>query len=300
MSTTGSFKASGDANNTALIVEGNVSYSAGSGVNVLNGGFVKIKDFTTSKYWSTNPTRISAAGASSQDVNPRINLSASQTQASINADVFDFNTAIANMRSYSTTYKGCSSNTTVSTTATSYTFNLTAGRTNFYKMTATQLALFNEIKFNIVPSATNPVVITVDIGTATAFNWTIPNFLVYQMQAGQYILFNFVNSSAGSTTIYLNGGSTIVGTVFAPNAHVNKAGSGNIEGQVVCMNYTHAQGEVHYQVFNTTVNCSSFSSVTCDCPGGLLKTQDLKFRSFVQDITLVIKQLIGNGTRQAL
>ncbi|NBA77617.1 choice-of-anchor A family protein, partial [Emticicia sp. ODNR4P] len=280
MSTTGSFKASGDANNTALIVEGNVSYSAGSGVNILNGGFVKIKDFTTSKYWSTNPTRLTASSATSQDANPRINLSVAQTQASINADVFDFNTAIANMRSYSTTYKGCSSNTTVSTTATSYTFNLTAGRTNFFKMTASQLALFNEIKFNIVPSATNPVVITVDIGTATTFNWNIPNFPGVPNAAGQYILLNFVNSSAGSTTIYLNGGSTIVGTVFAPNAHVNKAGSGNIEGQVVCMNYTHAQGEVHYQVFNTTVNCSSFSSVTCDCPGGLLKNSGFEVQEF--------------------
>jgi hypothetical protein len=206
-------------------------------------------------------------------------LSVAQTQASINADVFDFNTAIANMRSYSTTYKGCSSNTTVSTTATSYTFNLTAGRTNFFKMTASQLALFNEIKFNIVPSATNPVVITVDIGTATSFNWTIPNFPGVPNAAGQYILFNFVNNSAGSATINLNGGSTIIGTVFAPNAHVNKAGSGNIEGQVVCMNYTHAQGEVHYQTFNTTVNCSSFSSVTCDC-AGLLKNPGFEVQEF--------------------
>ena len=147
MSTTGSFKASGDANNTALIVEGNVSYSAGSGVNILNGGFVKIKDFsTTSKYWSTNPTRLTASSATSQDANPRINLSVAQTQASINADVFDFNTAIANMRSYSTTYKGCSSNTTVSTTATSYTFSLTAGRTNFYQNVSQSIGIVQRDK----------------------------------------------------------------------------------------------------------------------------------------------------------
>ncbi|MFY7890833.1 MAG: collagen-binding domain-containing protein, partial [Spirosomataceae bacterium] len=269
--TAGSYVVSGDVNSTSLIVEGPVSYTSGSGMNVNSQGYIKLKDMSTSKYWpSTSPTRVTVSTASSQDANPRIEMSATQSLASINQDAFDFGGAFASFYNSSDTYKNCTSNIGVSTTSiSSYTFNLTSGRSNFFKVNGSNLDDFNEIKFNIVPSATNPAIITVDLQGASTFNWPVPNFPGVPNAAGQYILFNFVNGASGAT-INLNGGSTIVGTVFAPYFNVNKVGSGNIEGQVICNAYTHEAGEVHYQVFNTTVNCSAHSSVTCDCAGNLL------------------------------
>ncbi|SFQ28392.1 choice-of-anchor A domain-containing protein, partial [Pseudarcicella hirudinis] len=269
--TDGAFSVSGDANKTTLIAETGITYQSGTGLSVGSNGFMKIPDaaFTsTSKYWSSNPTRITISSASSQDAIPRINLSATQTLASIKQDVLDFNSIFTQLKATSDAHKNCSSNTAISPTGTSYTFTLTAGRSNFFKINASKLTSLTEIKFSNVPSATNPAIITVDLQSASSLSWTVPTFTSVPDAAGKYILFNFVNGASGAT-ITLNGTNTEIGTLFAPYFNIVKSGAGDIEGQVVANTYTHEAGEVHYQIFSTSVTCGA-SSVTCDCAGGLL------------------------------
>ncbi|MER0441622.1 collagen-binding domain-containing protein, partial [Emticicia sp. W12TSBA100-4] len=268
--TPGTFKASGDANFTALIAEGGANFQSGSGLYVASSGFAKLSNFSSSfKYWATNPTRISSLSSSSQDAQPRIDLSGAQSQASINQDVFDFDGAFASFKSICDTYKNCTSNINLSPSG-SYTFPVVSGKTNFFRISASALNSLSEIKFSIVPSATNPVVINVNLNGASAFTWSAStNFPGLPSNAvGQYVLFNFYNGAA-TCNVTLNN-PTIIGTVFAPYCNIIKQSSSNIEGQVICNHYTHEAGEVHYQPFNTNINCGNVNSVTCNCAGNLL------------------------------
>ena len=52
---------------------------------------------------------------------------------------------------------------------------------------------------------------------------------------------------------------TIVGSFFAPRAHVDKGTPANVNGQMIAKSYVHQNGELHHHPFNNTFNLS-----TCD------------------------------------
>ena len=57
--TPGTFKASGDANFTALIVEGGANFQSGSGLYVASSGFAKLSNFASFfKYGNINISEV--------------------------------------------------------------------------------------------------------------------------------------------------------------------------------------------------------------------------------------------------
>jgi choice-of-anchor A domain-containing protein len=197
---------------------------------------VKISNFSSnSKWWPTNPTRITSSSASSENENPLIQMSVSQPEVSINQDVFNFAAAFADFKATSDAYENCSSNINL-TPSGSYTFNLIDNKSNFFKIPASSLNNLSEIRFSTTPTASTPVIINVDLNGASSFTWsTNTNFSGIANSAGQFILFNFVNGATGAT-INIDG-ATIIGSIFAPYYNVAKNSSNNIEGQVICNHY---------------------------------------------------------------
>jgi len=114
-------------------------------------------------------------------------------------------------------------------------------------MTANQLNAVQGLIFNSRPTASSPLIINVDApGT---FDWNVPNFSGIGDPEGRHIILNFYNSN----TINLNGSSTITGTLFAPQAHVNKNIPANVNGQMIAKSYIHQNGELHHHPFDANI-----------------------------------------------
>src|SRR5690606_33707762 len=67
---------------------------------------------------------------------------------------------------------------------------------------------------------------------------------------GQYILWNFYNGQ-GKTLKFI-GSRTIVGSILAPGIKIDKR-EGYVEGQIVADSFYMEGGEVHFQLYKSTV-----------------------------------------------
>jgi hypothetical protein len=119
--------------------------------------------------------------------------------------------------------------------------------------------------------------------------------LIYQVILrilGKYILYNFHGGTSSNSINILNG--TPIGTIYAPNSGVVKEPNGDIEGQVISNTYIHKGGEVHYQIFGTTLNCGT-PVVSCDCESSNL-IQNSEFESNTNNWTVSTGQFtISSG-----
>ncbi|MGB0429164.1 MAG: collagen-binding domain-containing protein [Bacteroidia bacterium] len=242
-----------DNNPSALVVGGKVNYNNG-GINVVNNGFVKICNLSGSNVFdwdvqNNQPmnTRISANGVNS---NPRINLSTYQSANSVNSCPIDFTDAFDVLRNTATAFANCTNNVTLlptdpnnpSASPSRKKVTLLSGK-NVLNLTWSELSSLTEITFNNQPSASRTLIINVDApGT---ISWNAPQFAGIGDQHGEFIIWNFANTS----TLNMTGSRAIYGTVLAPNADVDDNNQNNINGQLIAKSLVHRGGEMHDYFF---------------------------------------------------
>ena len=129
--------------------------------------------------------------------------------------------------------------------------------TNVLQMSTTDLAHLSEITFTNQPNASTPLVVNV---TGAAYSGNIAKPPGVSGSQAPYILWNFPQA----TSIVVNGGASIEGTIYAPHAALNWRPSQNIEGNVIAASFTHGPTtgirgtrprELHDFPFATTVSC---------------------------------------------
>ncbi|MEM6316437.1 MAG: collagen-binding domain-containing protein [Bacteroidota bacterium] len=252
----GDFKAPNESKPIALYIGGGINFSGGNGINVVNNSFMKlgnsnglnIHDFDHNGV--TANTRINTGN---WDKNPRISLSTHQTEASIkNAGLIDFSTSFAQLRNVATEISQMTPNLTWTIeNGTRAKIKVTSNQVNVMNVTGSELNSLNEIIFEKKPKASRPLIINVD--NSGWFSWNPPNFAGIGDGEGRYILLNFYNA----TGITINGGTTITGSMLAPNAEFIKNSSGNINGQVIAKPFSMTGGELHNYPFAVDLNLTN-------------------------------------------
>jgi len=273
---TGNFEVGG--NNIGLLVGGKVNYNSGNALQVNQNTYIKIGDGQGSYVWyydqnnATSPIRITPN--SNYNSSPKIMLQANSNQLNVgvnNNPVFegnlvDFASAFQEMRTLSSSIAQCTENAqltnpngqSIPTTnlPNQVKINLQNG-VNYLNVTGNDLNNVQVFTYNHQPSASKVLVINVD--AAGTFNWNVWNQAGIGLQNCPYILYNFYNT----TTLNIQGNSTIEGTVYAPFADIVKTvNQSNIEGQVIGRSLVHSGGEMHYAVFEPSLpGCAPVAGV---------------------------------------
>ena len=251
--------------NYGLVVGGAVNYTSGYFNLNANG----------SNHWlkigNLNGGAITMSGQNMTIQNGSVRIqvnSTNQTQGQVvGTGLMNFTTIMNTMRATSAGLATCTNNVVPTYDFGSTTPKLTmiANTKNVWNITGATLSTYNTITFNNQPTASQPLIINVNV-TGT-YNWTIPNMSGIGRNEGRYIVFNFYNVG----TINMNAGGTVEGSILAPSATINKIYSANIEGQVVCTNYTQSGGEVHVAHFNASAPpCSTCTPPTANITGTFL------------------------------
>jgi len=254
----GNFTDASDATITpiGMYVEGKLIFQSGSGVNLNSNSYAKIGNLNNGICFETNNgntanTRITT---SHYDGNPKISFSTKQPCASINnIGLINFNSLFTSFENYSTAIAQITANNTINIDGGgNASINLIANETNVIDITGTSLDNLNGINFPTLPSATSPLVINVD--ASGTFNWSPASTGGISDLQGPYILWNFYNT----TSLTITGGTTIVGSIFAPKADLIKDNSGNFSGQTIAKSFQMNGGELHYFPldFDLPLNCS--------------------------------------------
>ena len=256
----GNFQPNGDSRPTGLLIGGRIIYNGGSGLNVNQNGYVKLGNANGSTVYDTQNntnvlTRITGGGYNS---NPKVSLQTHQPASSVlRSNLINFSSIFDDFRCYSDGLKELSNNTSYSVNGSQGYINVIANRVNVLNITGNQLNSVQGLIFQgTQPNASTPLII--NINAAGTFHWNIPSFNAIGDSHGKYIILNFYNT----TTVHLYGGNTIVGAFFAPRAHVDKNGSGNVNGQMIAKSYIHGSGELHHHPFVPTLNIPSCNN--CD------------------------------------
>jgi len=272
----------GDNQASSLVVNGRVFYISGEGLH-LNNGYAKVGDLSGSSIFDVDPnnaatnTRVTPGG---YDEKPRIQVQRNQLEASLNqANVIDFEAAFEVFEETSLNYSLLDANVTLTN---DNKITLIQNEVNVLNLTGDVLESLPFITFENTPNQTTPLIINVD--AQGDFDWSILNLAGIGDQQGSYIIWNFYNS----TTITLTGGSTIVGTLFAPTSYVVKDSSGNINGQVIADSYYHIQGELHHHTFDVCIEQNE--EETCPLTVNAGENQEI---CLGQEITLTAES-VGN------
>ncbi|MFJ8662196.1 collagen-binding domain-containing protein [Streptomyces sp. NPDC093795] len=242
--TAGTFTAPGDARPTALLVGGRIAYADSSSVGVLkvhSDGYVKIGDLTGSDVVTkgadktTADTRVTATGAG-YDSAPRVELTTRQPAASVDPapgpGPLDPTTLFGAYRDRADALATCVN--TVELAAPGR-ITLDAGRTNVLRLTGEQLNQLSELTLLNRPTASGPLVIDVDTtATGSALTWDVPGLTGATRLDAPYLLWNF----ADATDLTIAGGGTVVGTIYAPRAHLTDRAPDAIEGDVLVRSLT--------------------------------------------------------------
>ncbi|MFD1014777.1 collagen-binding domain-containing protein [Winogradskyella rapida] len=264
----------GDAQATALVVDGKVNYVSGR-LQILQNNYVKIADLSSSTIFELDPnqaitnTRITPVDGHF-DSTPSILLSTSQSASSIAADpLLDFEAAFATFETVSAQIGSLEPN--VSWDLNVYAqgklwVDLVPQTTNVINFTAAEFNALQEIKFNtLVPSATTPLVINItDVSVnpevVTLNSW--PNIVGSPLSYAPYILYNFPEVQS---TLEYTGGAQMYGTIYAPKARFNNRSQFNIDGQIIVAAFEQNSGEVHPLLFDTVIELPPFiAEEICD------------------------------------
>ena len=244
--TAGTFYYEDDTEASSLIINGKINYIENEGIH-LNNGYVKLGDLTGSVAHdiddnnARNNTRITQGTYNDQ---PRVHVQRNQNTSTINvANIIDFDAAFEELNSSSVYYSELPNNLTLQE---GNKISLLDDSFNVLHITGEELNGLVNFTFNNQPTATSPVIINIDV--EEDFVWNVQNQAGIGDQHGAHIIFNFYNNQ-GVITME-EGGATVIGTVLAPNSHLIKATSGNINGQVIADSYDHLSGEIHQHVFN--------------------------------------------------
>ena len=261
-----------------LVVGGKVNYQSGNSLQINQNTYVKIGESNGSVVWykdqnnAFSPIRVTKN--SSYNSSPRISLQANANQLNVSSannpifenNVIDFASAFQTLRGNSTNLSQYANNAQltnpngqpISNTnlPNQVKINLQAG-VNYLNVTGSDLNNVSVFTYNNKPSATNILVINVD--AAGSLDWSVWNQAGVGQQDAPYIIYNFYNT----TTLNVVGNSTVVGSLFAPFADINKTvNQSNIEGQVIGKSFNHAGGEVHSANFVPTISgCTTSTGV---------------------------------------
>ncbi|HIB38444.1 collagen-binding domain-containing protein [Mesonia sp.] len=273
---TGDFEVGG--NRIGLLVGGKVNYNSGNALQVNQNTYIKIGDSQNSHVWyydqnnAASPIRITPN--SNYNSSPRIMLQANSNQLNVGvnnnpvfeSDLIDFASAFQEMRTLSASISQCTGNAQLTNPngqpipstnlPNQVKINLQNG-INYLNVTGSDMNNVQVFTYNQQPSANKILVINVDApGT---FNWNVWNQAGIGFQNCPFILYNFYNT----TTLNIQGNSTIEGTVYAPFANIVKTvNQSNIEGQVIAKSLVHGGGEMHYAVFQPSLSgCAPVAGV---------------------------------------
>ncbi len=273
----GSFTVGGKT--VSLVVGGQVNYGSG-GMNVNQNGYVKIGSCGSSVVWYTDqngaysPIRITPG--SNYNGSPRINLQANAQNLGVSAsnnpvcqaNVIDFATAFTQLQSSATSMSAMTTNANltnpngnpIATTnlPNQVKINLSNG-VNVLNINASDLNAVQVFTYNQQPSASRIMVFNVNApGT---FNWNVWNSSGIGDANSPYIIYNFYNT----TTLNVNSGSAVMGTLFAPFADINKtSNSSNISGQVVGQSFNHTAGTNVLAHFNATLTTGTTTVIAAN------------------------------------
>ncbi len=270
-----------DAEPSALVVGGGIDYGRSTEdgiVRVLNGGYVKIGDLTGSEVINTDEnnasvdTRVVPEGEGYEG-SPRIELTVTQPEDSVESSPIDFGTAFSTMRSNSATLAACQNTVTMTDSrdwgqpvakgevqpGQQIFIELTAGQTNVLNVTGEDLNNMADLTFIDQPSADTPLLINVDTSAAGGvFDWDVAPQAGISGQQAPYILWNFNDA----TDLTIAGGDTVEGSIYAPNADFTDLSITNVEGQIVAANaqigtVSDNSGEIHHYPFEAELTCDT-------------------------------------------
>ena len=265
-------------NKIGLLVGGKVNYQSGNALQVNQNTYVKIGNGQNSNVWyydqnnAASPIRVTPG--SNYNSSPRIMLQANSNQLNVgvnNNPVFednliDFSSAFQEMRNIASSIAQCNGNAQltnpngqpISTTnlPNQVKINLQDG-INYLNVSGADMNSVQVFTYNQQPSASKILVVNVD--ASGTFNWNVWNQAGIGFQNCPYILYNFYNT----TTLNIQGNSTIEGTVYAPFADIVKTvNQSNIEGQIIGKSLVHSGGEMHYAVFQPSLTgCAPVTGV---------------------------------------
>ncbi|MGY3793784.1 collagen-binding domain-containing protein [Aquimarina sp. 433] len=234
----------GDDQPSSLVVNGRIIYTSGEGIH-LNQGYVKVGDLNGSSVFDLDRNNASVntrVTSGDYDAKPRVQVQRKQVENSVsNGGLIDFEAAFRAFETRSLDYSLLTPNLTVSS---DNKISLAPNTVNVLNLTGAQLQSLPYLTFENTPNQDTPLIINVD--APGDFEWNILNIAGIGDPQGAFIIWNFYNNNS----ITLKGGSTIIGSLFAPKSDVTKDSSGNINGQVIAANYYHIQGELHQHVFD--------------------------------------------------
>ncbi|MFF6793027.1 collagen-binding domain-containing protein [Streptomyces filamentosus] len=275
--TPGTFRDGTDAQPTALLVGGRISYADSSPVGVLKvlqDGYVKVGDLTGSDVVTRDANNATVktqvvATAQGHNSTPRIELTVEQPALSVGPrpGLMDFTDLFADYRDRADALATCAGNVELEDPGR---LALDGTRTNVLRLTGAELNALSEITFLDRPTEKGPLVIDVDTtATGGVFTWDVPNLAGVTGADAPYILWNF----ADATAVTIATGDTIEGTIYAPRAHVTDVDPANIEGDIIAKALTagplEAQraadvnaGEIHHFPFAATLSCETTPTPT--------------------------------------
>ena len=256
-----------------LLVGGKIIYTSGNSLQVNQNSYIKIGDNQGSTVWYKDQnnaySNIRITPSSDYNSSPRILLQANSNSLNVSSsnnpvfesNLIDFASAFQALELNSTSISKNDHNAqltnpngqSISNTSlpNQVKINLQDG-INYLNVKGTDLNNVDVFTYNNTPSATR--VLVINVNASGTFNWNVWNQSGVSQQNAPYIIYNFYNT----TTLNIEGNSTIEGTVFAPFADINKtANQSNIEGQVIGKSFLHAGGEVHSANFEPAIKTCS-------------------------------------------
>jgi choice-of-anchor A domain-containing protein len=255
-----------------LLMGGKVNYSGGNGINVNQNGYVKIGNGTGSYVWykdqnnAYSPIRITPG--SNYNGSPRINLQANSQQLGVSATnnpvfeagLIDFATAFNQLKTNAASLGAMTDNANLTNAnggtiphtnlPTQVKINLATG-VNVLNINAGDLNYVQNFTYNNQPDASH--ILVINVNAPGSFNWNVWNSGGIGDQNGKYIIYNFYNTTA----LTVQGNGSVMGTLFAPYATINKASSQNISGQIIGQSFVHTSGTNTYYKFEGTITSGS-------------------------------------------
>ncbi|MCC5916198.1 MAG: choice-of-anchor A family protein [Cryomorphaceae bacterium] len=290
----GTFSVGG--NNIGLLVDGQVHYQSGNGLQVNQNGYVKIGTGGGSTVWyydqnnAASPIRITPTP--NYNSSPRIMLQANSNQLNVGVNnnpviesgLIDFAAAFQLLQSSSQNIAQNTHNANLTNAngnpipnnnfPNQVKIDLSNG-VNYLNISGSDLNSIQVFTYNQQPNASRILVINVDApGT---FNWNVWNQAGIGFQQSKYILYNFHNT----TQLNIVGNSTISGSIMAPYADIVKtANQSNIQGQIIGKSLHHSGGEMHYAIFSGNIPGSG--ATPTPPPSGVKPTADFKINNDIQ------------------
>jgi choice-of-anchor A domain-containing protein len=253
---TGTYYAPGEDRPTALLVGGRILTSGSSPQGVLrieNNGYMHVQNTDGIRELVAN---VKGAAARSAEVvgsgagygsMPRVQLTSGQSPARLSLPTrpIDFTALFTEYRWRALRIAACADNVTLTDVGgtplpaqggvrpgTRAYVTLTSGKTNVLRLTGKDLANLAELSFRTAPSAETPFVVVVN-PVAGAYSWRVPALTGVSSAQAPYMLWDF----PGVADVTLAGGGTLVGTLYAPNAHLTDLDRDGVDGDIAAESF---------------------------------------------------------------